>query len=66
MGRKKKTKTSKRYIEYTTKYIKENYKRREIRLKKEDDEKLVKVLDAKNQVLKDYVMEKVNADLKTE
>lgn len=66
MGRKKKTKNTKRFIEYTTQYIKDNYKRREIRLRKEDDEKLEKVLDAKKQVLKDYVMEKVNQDLKSE
>lgn len=66
MGRKKKTKTSRRQLDYQQQYNKENYKQLSIRLRVEEKEKLLKVLDAKKQVLKDYVMEKVNDDLKSE
>lgn len=66
MGRKKKTLTSRRQLDYQQRYNKENYKQLSIRLRTEEKEKLEKVLEGKKENLKDYVMEKVNQDLQSE
>lgn len=49
--------------EYVTKYIKENYKRHEIKLRSDDEEKLQKILTKYNMNIKEYLLLKLQEDL---
>lgn len=49
--------------EYVTKYIKENYKRHEIKLKSDDEEKLQTILKKYNMNIKEYLLLKLQEDL---
>lgn len=49
--------------EYATKYIKENYKRHEIKLRSDDEEKLQKILTKYNINIKEYLLLKLQEDL---
>lgn len=49
--------------EYVTKYIKENYKRHEIKLRSDDEEKLQTILKKYNMNIKEYLLLKLQEDL---
>ena len=49
--------------EYVTKYIKGNYKRHEIKLRSNDEEKLQTILKKYNMNIKEYLLLKLQEDL---
>lgn len=49
--------------EYATKYIKENYKRHEIKLQSDDEVKLQTILKKYNMNIKEYLLLKLQEDL---
>ena len=49
--------------EYVIKYIKENYKRHEIKLGSDDEVKLQKILTKYNMNIKEYLLLKLQEDL---
>lgn len=50
--------------EYKNKYNQENYISRSIRLKKEENDKLNQILENKKIGLKNYILEKIEKDIK--
>jgi hypothetical protein len=50
--------------EYKNKYNQENYVSRSIRLKKEENDKLNQILENKKIGLKNYILEKIEKDIK--
>lgn len=57
-------KLSKKRSEYLGNYIKNNYKRHEIKLKEDEETKLQKVLKNKKLNIREYIMQKIEEDLR--